>query len=121
MLASMPPSGTPASPGASAAPASYATGTDPPSTRIEAFVGGGDGAAKPPGTGLFPATSIFYQDISSAPVDAEWSTIRAAVDALGGWGAGQIEMNYEFHVLQADTSVAPRAFTQDPDTFYDGE
>jgi hypothetical protein len=82
---------------------------------------GGSSGSTTPGAGLFPASSPWYQDISNAPVDAEWPTIRAAVDGAGGWGAGgQIEINFEFHVLHADASVARRSFDQ-TDNFYEGE
>ena len=83
--------------------------------------GSSSGGPPPVGTGLFPSTSTFYQDISAAPLDAAWPTIRTAVDALGGWGNGQIEVNFEFHVLSAASSVTPRVFSQDPNNFFDGE
>lgn len=83
-----------------------------------------DGAtAAQPGVGLFPSSSIFYQDITSAPIDSAWPTIRAAVDALGGWGTSthKIQINFEFHVLAADATVVPRAFTPTSAFFYEGE
>jgi hypothetical protein len=90
--------------------------------------GGGPGATdgSPPlqsGSGVFPSTSTIYQDISKASVDSAWPTIRAAVDALGGWGTTKkkIAINFEIHVLSADAAVGRRVFTQDPDNFYDGE
>jgi len=85
--------------------------------------GGGDGFVPQTGSGIFPATSILYQDISNAPVDSAWATIRPAINTLGGWGGagGKIEMNFEFHVLSADQAVARRAFTQDAPFFYGGE
>ena len=85
--------------------------------------GPSDGSLPQSGSGLFPASSTIYQDISKASVDSAWPAIRTAVDALGGWGTTKkkIAINFEIHVLSAAAGVTRRAFTQDPDTFYDGE
>jgi hypothetical protein len=80
--------------------------------------GGGSGGGPQTGAGLFPGTAPWYRDISGAPLDANWSTIKAAIDAAGGFGTGQIEINFEFHILTADASVTPRAFTQDSANFF---
>ncbi|HWE26449.1 MAG TPA: hypothetical protein VHB97_00525 [Polyangia bacterium] len=82
--------------------------------------GGGGGMLPQSGAGIFPSTSIFYQDISGAAVDSSWATIQPAVDKLGGFPAnGKIEIDLQsIYVLSADSSVTPRAFTQNSDTFY---
>ncbi len=80
------------------------------------------GTAAQPGVGLFPSTSTFYQDITGAAVDGDWDTkIRPAVTALGGWGHGKIEINFDFHVLSADAAVVPTPFTQTSSFFFQGE
>jgi serine/threonine-protein kinase len=124
-------SGTSGTSGASSGGSSGTSGTSGASSGGSSGTSGtsgssGDGGASPDGStagggGLFPPSSIFYQDISGAPVDGAWSTIRAAVDALGGFGTGAIQINFEFHVLHADASVVPRPFTQDPTNFFVGE
>lgn len=80
----------------------------------------GGGTLPQSGAGIFPSTSIFYQDISGAAVDAEWPKIQAAVDKLGGFADnGKITIDLQsIYVLSADSSVKPRAFTQNPDTFF---
>jgi hypothetical protein len=107
--------------GASSGTSGGSSGTSGASSGTSGGSSGTSGGTPPPGAGMFPSTSIFYQDITSAPVDAAWPTIRAAVDALGGWGAGQMEMNFEFHILHADATVAPRVFQQDANNFFVGE
>jgi serine/threonine-protein kinase len=79
---------------------------------------GGGGPPAQSGVGVFPSSAIFYQDISNAAVDGAWPQIRQAVDALGGFGHGRMEINFEFHVLAAPPSLTPRAFVQDPNSFY---
>ena len=66
--------------------------------------GGGGGGAQD-----FPSTSLFYQDISAAPLDAESATVMAALQS-SGWG-GTLGIDTSFAVLTADASVTPRAFT----------
>lgn len=60
----------------------------------------------------FPASSIFYQDISNAPVDSNWSTIYQTALA-SGWGS-PFQLDPSFEINYADPSVVPRAITQDP-------
>ena len=80
----------------------------------------GGGTLPQSGSGLFPSSSIFYQDISGATVDAAWPKIQEAVDKLGGFADnGKITIDLQsIYVLSADSSVTPRAFTQNPDTFF---
>ena len=60
-------------------------------------------------TTSFPASAIFYQDISSAAVDSQWATISGVL--AGGWG-NNFQLDPSFTVLDADSSVARRPFTQ---------
>jgi hypothetical protein len=46
---------------------------------------GGQGGAAQPGSGPLPATAVFYQDISRAPVDAESGKIMTALAASTAW------------------------------------
>ncbi len=60
----------------------------------------------------FPSSAIFYQDISSAPVDSKWATIYST-SLASGWG-NAFQLDPSFNVNYADSSVTPRAITQDP-------
>jgi hypothetical protein len=71
--------------------------------------GGGSGGSGGGGPQDFPSTSVFYQDISGAPVDSESAAIIGALQS-GGWG-GSMRLDVSFAVLHADPSVTPRAFT----------
>ena len=98
-------------------------GTDGGSGRDGGAVdGGGDGGTpRDGGTGdggtdggviadRFPDTSIFYQDVSSAPLDPSSSQIIGHLAAVG-WGSGAMQIDFSLTVLHADGSVQPRAFT----------
>jgi serine/threonine-protein kinase len=58
----------------------------------------------------FPATSIFYQDISSAPLDPNSAAIIGHLASVG-WGSGAMQIDFSLTILHADASVVPRAFT----------
>ncbi len=70
---------------------------------------GGGGSCGTPGKGPLAASSTFYQDISCAAVDSESSTIMQALQT-SGWGNG-LGIDISFTVLNADSSVPRRAFT----------
>jgi serine/threonine-protein kinase len=70
------------------------------------------------GVGIFPASSIFYEDIAQAPLDPSWPQIQAAVDKLGGFPSGKILVDFSISVLSASPSVPPRMFTADASTFF---
>jgi hypothetical protein len=63
--------------------------------------------------GRFPATSIFYQDVSTAPLDPSSTQIISHL-AAAGWGSGAMQIDFSFTVLHADNSLQPRAFTPAP-------
>ena len=74
---------------------------------------GGLDAGSDAGTGksdAFPPTSVFYQDISMAALDANSSAIVGHL-AAAGWGSGAMQIDFSITVLHADGSVQPRAFT----------
>jgi hypothetical protein len=80
--------------------------------------GGTGGTTSTPGSGLFPAAAPWYQDVSNAALDAESAQVIAGLQTRGGWGAGSFRIDFSIEVLQADSSVVPRTFTQSDD-FYD--
>ena len=80
---------------------------------------GTTGPAVATGGTLFPATAIWYQDVSTAALDSESSTVISGLQSKGGWGnGGRFQIDFSIEVLQADASVQPRAFTP-TDDFYD--
>jgi serine/threonine-protein kinase len=70
--------------------------------------GGGGGGSGSGGSQDFPSTSVFYQDISNAPVDGESAAVMGALQT-SGWG-GSMRIDVSFAVLHADPSVTPRPF-----------
>jgi serine/threonine-protein kinase len=65
-----------------------------------------------------PADSVWRQDISSAPVAADSSTVIGWLDGQGGWGSGTLRIDFSIEVLHADGSAPFLSFTPTGD-FYD--
>jgi serine/threonine-protein kinase len=66
---------------------------------------------------MFQANAPWYQDISTAPLDAESATVMAGLQARGGWGGGSMRIDFSIEVLRADASTPMRSFTPN-DEFY---
>jgi len=71
--------------------------------------GGGSGGCPgpPPPIVDFPATAIFYQDISAAPVDAESRPIIETLQAIGFGGAVEVGGGYDPNFLVENGETAP--------------
>jgi serine/threonine-protein kinase len=70
------------------------------------------------GSGPFPSSSTFYQDISQAAVDPQSSTYMNALVQAGWTGPGgsmSLGIDVSFTILSADTSVTPRPFASSGD------
>jgi hypothetical protein len=78
---------------------------------------GAAGVPAPTGGTLFPASVIWYQDITTAALDKESSTVLSGLQTRG-WGAGRLQIDFSIEVLHADANVQPRAFAK-TDDFYD--
>jgi serine/threonine-protein kinase len=65
----------------------------------------------------FPADAPWYQDVSTAPVDAESSTVIGWLAGVGGWGGGRMQIDFSIEVLEADASTPFRSFTRTGDFF----
>ena len=74
----------------------------------------GDGGVSDAGTGrtndAFPATAIFYQDISAAALAATSSQTISHLAAVG-WGSGEMQIDFSITILHADVALQPRVFT----------
>jgi serine/threonine-protein kinase len=89
--------------------------------------GGGDkppgpGGSIPPGSGptrqfptpprYFPDSAVWYRDVSQAPVDPESPKVIGRLAAMGGFGTGDMVVDFDFEVLSADGAAPMRDFTQ---------
>jgi hypothetical protein len=63
------------------------------------------------GPDRFPATSVIYQDVSGAQPDPSSTQIIDHLQAAGGWGSANFQIDFSITILHADGSVKPRAFT----------
>lgn len=70
------------------------------------------GGSTPIAADRFPATSIIYQDVSAAMPDPSSAEVINHLEAAGGWGSGNFQIDFSITILHADSSVTPRAFTQ---------
>ena len=77
---------------------------------------GGQGDCGSP-TGYFPPGSWMYQDITNAPVLAESDAITQWLENNGGWGTGQMRIDYSIEVLQKEANTPYMSFTPTGD-FY---
>ncbi|HEX2568337.1 MAG TPA: hypothetical protein VH877_02180 [Polyangia bacterium] len=76
--------------------------------------GPGPGA---PTSGYFPAGTEWDRDISRAPVDPESPTVITTLEQSGGWGTGEMRIDFSIEVLAADQGTPLRAFTPTNDFF----
>ena len=60
---------------------------------------------------MLPDTVIWYQDISSAPLDQESAQVIAGLDARGGFGLDKLIVDFNLEVLTADDSTPMMMFT----------
>src|SRR5215469_4141099 len=80
--------------------------------------GTGDGGSPGADGGLvtgdrFPASATIYQDVSGAPLDPSSPQIIAHL-ADAGWGTAEMQIDFSFDLLHADSSVQLRTFTPAP-------
>lgn len=70
-----------------------------------------------PRTQYFPADSVWYQDVSDAPVDAESEAVIAWLDSQGGFGNSRFQIDFSIEVLRADDDAPFRSFVPTGDWF----
>jgi hypothetical protein len=64
----------------------------------------------------FPAASVWYQDVSRAPLDAESRDVIAYLDRVG-FGLGRLQIDFSIEVLEAPAGTPLRSFTPTDDHF----
>jgi serine/threonine-protein kinase len=66
----------------------------------------------------FPDGAVWYQDISTAPLDAESNAVIRWLDENGGFGLGRMQIDFSIEVLEADSDTPFLSFTA-TDDWYD--
>ncbi len=79
--------------------------------------GGGGGGGSALGGPYFSQPMFFNRDVSGLAKAPTSDTQIAALAALGGWGAGRMQIDFTIDVLTADASAPMRTFTP-TDEFY---
>ncbi|HEX2572786.1 MAG TPA: kelch repeat-containing protein [Polyangia bacterium] len=74
----------------------------------------------PPGGNdrYFPAGSEWARNVTQDPVDVESSQVIATLAALGGWGLGEMRVDFRMNVLEAGDSAFFYSFTPTSDFYY---
>jgi hypothetical protein len=65
----------------------------------------------------FPDEAIWYQDVSSAPVDSQSEEVIRWLTDAGGFGLGRMQIDFSLEVLAADASAPFREFVPTDDHF----
>ncbi|MFH1129965.1 MAG: hypothetical protein V1754_01435 [Pseudomonadota bacterium] len=65
----------------------------------------------------FPSETIWYSDISNASKDFKSDVIIAKLIENGGWGTGEMRIDFSLHVLEADASTTMKTFNPTEDFF----
>jgi hypothetical protein len=64
----------------------------------------------------FPASAVWYQDVSATPLDSESAAVVAYLDSTG-WGLGRMQIDFSIEVVTAPAGTPLRSFTPTDDFF----
>ncbi len=85
---------------------------------MPAILASPDTPVVPSSTDFFPRESVWYQDISTAPLDIQSADVINWLDGEGGWGNGGVfQIDFSIKILHLSTSVQKKSFTP-TDDFY---
>lgn len=70
-----------------------------------------------PTSGYFPPGTEWDRDVSRAPLDSESPMVITTLEQAGGWGTGEMRIDFSIEVLAADQSAPVRSFTPTNDFF----
>jgi hypothetical protein len=79
--------------------------------------GGGGGTAEAPPGDYFPNGSVLYDDVSDAPARADSGDTIDYLDGMGGWGGGELSIDFSIEVLAAEDGVEMRDFEPTEDHY----
>jgi hypothetical protein len=79
----------------------------------------GTGAGSTGGSqnGYFPSDSWMYQDVSSAPLHSESAAMTQWLQDNGGWGTGEMRIDFSIEVLDATSDTPMVSFEPNGDFF----
>jgi serine/threonine-protein kinase len=69
------------------------------------------------GDDYFPRGSVWYQDVSTAPLDPQSSQVIAWLQNAGGWGLGRMQIDFSIEVLAASATTPLRPFIPTSDHY----
>jgi hypothetical protein len=65
----------------------------------------------------FPSGTEWDRDVSRAPLDRESAMVINTLEQAGGWGTGELRIDFSIEVLTADQNTPLRTFTPTNDFF----
>jgi hypothetical protein len=84
-----------------------------PDGPADVAVGPGE-TGMPASTRLFPESSPWYRDVTTLPADVESPAMIAALTAAGGFGGGELLVDFSFELNTADATAPMVALTAGP-------
>ena len=79
--------------------------------------GGGGGTPSAPGGDYVPNGSVLYQDISQAQAAGDSQATIDYLDGMGGWGGGELRIDFSIEVLAAEEGAPVRDFIPTDDHY----
>lgn len=73
--------------------------------------GGGDSSVTPTAGGIFEQPEPWSKDVSGLTKDARSDAIIAALNSLGGWGGGSLQIDFSIPIFFADSSTPRQSIT----------
>ncbi len=80
--------------------------------------GNSDAGGSNDGSGVFEAPNVWTKNVGGLTKSPSSDSIVQWLDSHGGWGGGQMKIDFGITVLQADSSTPKKEFTP-TDEFYD--
>ncbi len=72
----------------------------------------------PAGLPRFPAAAVWNQEISTAALDPQSSSMIATLASLGGFGNGRMQIDFSLHVVHAAADAPTRVIVSHPWDYY---
>jgi hypothetical protein len=67
----------------------------------------------------FPTQAVWNQEVSSAPVHPDSTTMIGVLSGLGGFGNGRMQIDFSLHVVHAPPDAPTRTIVSHPWGYYD--
>lgn len=66
----------------------------------------------------FPASAVWYQNVSAAPLHPNSASMISTLSGLGGFGLGRMQIDFGMNVVQAAPGVPTRTIVAHPEEYF---